>query len=272
MAMKLMTLRSESTCAACYATTRVSSMAWWDSSRAQVICTRCRPLDFEPVSANTAALVSAAAGDVTITFGDAGPAADQGRSSRYGDGAPSDLDDLPAHVAAWERHEPRARRVADYLDEIATDNAVVLHERKLPDAAGTIDHVVIAANGIWVIDSTNFAGRIGYRSTDWVHPGDSDMRVGTRREAKLVQAMEVLTDAVRTLTEPIGMGAVPIRPAVCFTHSHWPSRDHIETIHEVIIAPPTALGAAILQEGWVDADAINEIATQLTAGLPATAG
>lgn len=266
MALKLMTLRTEETCAACYAIARVSSMAWWDSARSQVICTRCRPLDFEPVSADTAALVSAAAAEVTITFDEPGPAE---FGHRHGSDIYGELGEAPGHVSAWEGQDPRTRRLAGYLDLIAAGNAVVLHDRKMPDAVGMIDHIVIAASGIWVIDSTNFAGRIGYRSTDWVRPGDSDMRVGTRREAKLVRAMGELCDAVRSITEPIGMEGVPIRPAVCFTHSHWPSRDHVETIHEVIVAPPTALGAAILQPGWVDPDTINELATQLTSGLPA---
>ncbi|NND74225.1 MAG: NERD domain-containing protein [Ilumatobacter sp.] len=265
MAMKLTNLRCDEICAACYGRTPMSTMAWWDTARGQVICTRCRPVEFEPVEAAPALMYEHAD---AIAVGSAGPAADAAAgdpSDRPADVEPQ-RDDTALYVTAWEGRAKEERRLTTYLDEITAGHSVVLHNRRMPDSKGTIDHIVIAANGIWVINATNYASRIGYRASDWVRPNAD--QGGSRRQAKLVEGMATQCEAVRRLTEPIGMANVPIRSAVCFTHSHWPGRNHVETVHEVIIAPPTALGAVLVQEGWVDADAINAIATQLTTGLP----
>lgn len=280
MAMKLMNLRVDETCAACYGRTPMETMAWWDGSRSQVICTRCRPVEFEPLDMTRSATVEAPARSLTVAVASAaaGSAATASFGSSVDDGASGDDACGPdagaaadtaerRHVDAWEGRAKEERRLTTFLDDIAVGHAVVLHHRRLPDSKVVIDHLVIAPNGVWVIDGTEFSARIGYRSTDWVRP-HADRGRGGRRQQRLVDGMAARCDAVRELIEPIGMGAVPVRAAVCFTHSHWPARDHVETVHEVIVAPPIALGAVLLQPGWVDADAINTIATQLTAGLP----
>lgn len=269
MAMKLTNLRVDETCAACYGRTPMATTAWWDSSRSQVICTRCRPVDFEPIDATAGATIArATAPPLTVGVTAAGGSS-QTAESLVRDRPAQRSGDIsaPRHVTAWEGRAKEERNLGTYLDEISAGRAVVLHGRRLPDSKLSIDHLVIAPNGIWVIDATNYGNRIGYRTSDWVRPA-ADRHDGSRRENKLVAGMATRCETVRSLVDSVGTDAVPVRSAVCFTHSHWPGRDHVENVHEVIVAPPIALGAVLTQDGWVEPDAINEIATRLTAGLP----
>ncbi len=281
MGKKLINLRQHDTCAACYGGVARATRAWWDTSRGHVVCTRCRPLEFQPVEAAPIdVVVDVRADDVAVSESVAAsiarhPANQPRRTAARPAGDTADDDGgagpagLPLHIAAWEQRAADERTLVRYLDEITAGRAVVLHDRMVPALRATIDHVVVASSGIWVIDTNRFGGRIGYRSSDLVHPSAADLQAGPRREAKLVTAMAELCDAVRSIVAPVGdVAASSIRPAVCFTHGQWPGPAHTETIHDVIVAPPVALGAAILQDGWLGPDAINAIATHLTADLP----
>ncbi|NND74231.1 MAG: NERD domain-containing protein [Ilumatobacter sp.] len=280
MGKKLINLRQHDTCAACYGGVARATRAWWDTSRGHVVCTRCRPLDFQPVDAapiDAAVEVPADhdAVSASVAASIARHPASHAAARAAGDHADDDAvgaEPTPLHIAAWDQRATDERNLARYLDEITAGRAVVLHDRMVPAVRATIDHVVVAPSGIWVIDTNRFGGRIGYRSSDLVHPSAADLQVGPRREAKLVKAMADLCDAIRMTVEPAGdVAASSIRPAVCFSHGSWPGPAHIETIHDVVIAPPAALGAAILQDGWLGPDAINTIATLLTADLPPVA-
>ena len=53
------------------------------------------------------------------------------------------------------------RRLGDLLDRLAAGGRIsVLHDRGLPGSSANIDHLVVAASGVWVIDAKNYTGRV----------------------------------------------------------------------------------------------------------------
>ena len=55
------------------------------------------------------------------------------------------------------------RCVGAMLDSLTESGAVVLHDRKVPNTRGNIDHVVIAASGVWIVDAKKWEGRVEHR-------------------------------------------------------------------------------------------------------------
>lgn len=52
------------------------------------------------------------------------------------------------------------RRLAAHLLRTVGDHAVLLHDRKVPRTRGNIDHLAVAASGVWVMDAKNYRGLV----------------------------------------------------------------------------------------------------------------
>lgn len=51
-------------------------------------------------------------------------------------------------------------RLARYLSREFGDVTTVLNDRRVPGTKAHIDHVVVTAGGIWVIDAKNYRGQV----------------------------------------------------------------------------------------------------------------
>jgi hypothetical protein len=63
------------------------------------------------------------------------------------------LSDDPQTTKAWAQGAAGEEKVAKALAERLGDTAVLLHDRKVPRTRGNIDHLAIAASGVWIIDA-----------------------------------------------------------------------------------------------------------------------
>jgi hypothetical protein len=66
----------------------------------------------------------------------------------------------PQSTRAWARGSEGERRLAAHLLRTVGDRAVLLHDRKVPRTRGNIDHLAIAASGVWVIDAKHYTGLV----------------------------------------------------------------------------------------------------------------
>ncbi len=73
------------------------------------------------------------------------------------------LSDDPQTTKAWATGAAGEERVAQILHQDLGDQAVLLHDRKVPGTRGNIDHLAIAASGVWVIDAKNYKGKVEKR-------------------------------------------------------------------------------------------------------------
>jgi hypothetical protein len=78
-----------------------------------------------------------------------------------------------------------ARRLTNDLGEAA----VVLHDRKVPNTRGNIDHLVIAPSGIWIVDAKNYNGKVEVRDCGGWFSTDLRLHVNNRDQTKLVDGL-----------------------------------------------------------------------------------
>jgi hypothetical protein len=63
-------------------------------------------------------------------------------------------------AVAWRRGAAGERRTARLLDPLERDGWAILHDLAVPCSRANIDHLVIGPNGVFVIDSKQYRGRL----------------------------------------------------------------------------------------------------------------
>ncbi len=272
MALKILNLRYDGTCVICTAPTPASTCAWWDSVRKEITCTRCRPIDFEPVPASAPQTLPP---PQPVEVGVAGASAAatferRAANHRRRNGLSND-EALPQHITSWDTGAGGEQQLGQFLDDAFTGTAVVLHDRKVVNGSkrGNIDHLIIASSGIWVVDAKKYCGVVDVRNEGVWKWKTSDLYVGKRKKSDLVDGMGWQSAAVQSLLEPMGMGEVPIYPVLCFVESDWSHRSNAAVVDGVLVLSPDKLHSVASQPGWVQPGSMNAIATQLSSGLPA---
>lgn len=93
-----------------------------------------------------------------------------------------------------------------------------LHDRKVPRSRGNIDHIAIAASGVWVIDAKNYKGRVEQRDVGRWFTTDKRLYVGGRDRTKAIDGLAWQVEAVRAALDEPG---VAIHPVLCFIEADW---------------------------------------------------
>ena len=168
------------------------------------------------------------------------------------------------------RRSPSAPLAQAVVDCGSSDIAVVLHDRKVPNTRGNIDHLVIAPNGIWIIDAKNYSGKVERRDVGGWFSVDVRLYVDNRNQTKLVDALNWQVEGVRAALTPIGFGDAPVHPSICFTNSEWGLFAKPIRMNGIVIAWATNLIDQVRAPGPLDASAIELLARHLSAQLPAS--
>jgi hypothetical protein len=137
-------------------------------------------------------------------------------------------------------------RIGAFLEHELGDIAIVLHGLRVPGSGASIDHVVVAPSGVWVVDST-------WRSDFRLDPDGCG--------GVCVEAME---RRARIVAAAVGRAReVPIRAALCFESVHWGSAPHPFWIEGVLITHPTDLVERVRAAGPLDEETMGWIAARL---------
>jgi hypothetical protein len=119
---------------------------------------------------------------------------------------------------AWERGAIGEERLGARLDALASDEVVVLHDRRIPGSRANIDHIVVTPAGIWVIDAKRYKGRPELRIEGGIlRPRTEKLLVGRRDCTKLVDGVLSQVELVQEHA-----GQVSVRGALCFVEADWP--------------------------------------------------
>ena len=249
MTTKRIRLRYKGVCSACQCDLPSGTRGWWDSESKSATCTECRP----PESAGSeSAEVPTEAPPLPplpplpmLQSPDhqAAPAEEQPRSDVAGasaqklyeqkhrrreqkieenwgrlSGVVKFLADDPQSTKAWAKGSEGERRLAAHLVRVVGDRAVLLHDRRIPRSSANIDHIAIAASGIWIIDAKLYKGKVEQRDVGGWTKKDLRLYVNGRDKSKLVAGMARQVNAV---LEAIGDADVPVNTALCFVESDW---------------------------------------------------
>ena len=176
------------------------------------------------------------------------------------------LTDDPQSTKAWRSGSVGERKLASYLTEHIGQRAVLLNDRRVPRTRANIDHLVIAASGVWIIEAKFRKGLIELRDVGGWFKVDHQLYVGGRRRTKLVDDMGWQLDAVRNA---LGTSNVPVRPALCFVDGEWRLFAKPFVLKGVLVCWPKKLVERISEPGSLDREEVLAVAGFLANELPA---
>jgi hypothetical protein len=174
----------------------------------------------------------------------------------------------PASTRVWAQGAAGERAVAAKLDALTGAHVVALHDRRMIREDGrpskaNIDHLVVAATGVWVVDAKTHHGSLEVRRTGGLFsPRVEKLFIGGRDKTSLLVGLEKQVDAVRRVLQGVD-AEVPVRGALCFVGTELPWFG--ESIAGVPLVGRRGLAKLMKQTGSLDADARQAIAAFLGA-------
>jgi hypothetical protein len=120
---------------------------------------------------------------------------------------------------AWITGAIGEDKVGRHLESVASEGIRVLHDRRIPGTRANIDHVVVTAYGVWVIDAKRYRDKRPALRVEggFLRPRTETLLVGGRDQNKLVDGVLGQVERVRS-----AVGEVPVRGALCFIDADWP--------------------------------------------------
>jgi hypothetical protein len=156
------------------------------------------------------------------------------------------------------------RRAVDLGRELAGE-AIVLHGRRILGAKGDIDHLVIAASGVWVVDAKSSSGKVERRDVGTWRMVDHRLFVNGRDRTKLVDGLKRQCAAIQTALLSTGVAHIPVHPTLLFTNSEWPWFARPIELRGVQVMWATKLCELVRQPGPLAPPDIEAVATHLAA-------
>jgi hypothetical protein len=165
----------------------------------------------------------------------------------------------PGHIDAWRVGANAEARLGEKLDSLRDDCVVALHDRRIPGSKANIDHVVVSATGVYVIDAKRYKGKVERRDVGGWFRTDHRLYVSSRDRTKLVVGMARQVAAVR---QALSGRDVPIQPVVCFIDAEWRWFAKPFTVDGVLVCWPKALYSLLKEPGLIepgDADSMARV-------------
>lgn len=94
----------------------------------------------------------------------------------------------------------------------------VLHDRRIPGSRANIDHIAIAASGVWVIDTKRYKGKLQVAKPLF---GKPTLKVGSRDQTKHVDGLAKQVALVTAAVADIEFD-IPVRGCFCFVDTELP--------------------------------------------------
>jgi len=284
MAARLLKLRYPATCSGCASLMDPGTLGWWDSEARSATCTGCRPANSDqspiPPSAPASTLtdglptfpaLSTAGASAQLMYERRHQRRAKQIDQKWGrlSGVVKFLADDPQSTKAWAKGSEGERKLAAHMLRTVGDRAVMLHDRRIPHSRANIDHLVVAASGIWIVDAKSYKGKVELRDVGGWLKTDRRLYVNGRDQTKLVGGLAKQIDAVLAAIEDAD---VPIKAALCFVDSEWSLFAKPFHLGGVLVTWPRKLSEMIAEPGPLSQGEVMQIAERLAAHLPAAVG
>jgi hypothetical protein len=262
-------LRRADVCSICRSELPVRTEAWWDPTAKLVTCLVCGTgADMARDLAGIAGASGRAKYERLHTRREVKVKARYG--NRIGRVVLS-LSDDPQSTRAWDVGSVGEERLARFFERELSETVVTLHDRRIPGTRSNIDHIVVARNGVWVIDAKLYKGKVERRMRGPLGYQEPAVFVGGRDRTKVIHAMARQVEVVRAAIEadPLAVD-VKVRPSVCFIASEWSFFAKPFEIDGVLVTWPQELVERIVAKGLLTQTAVERIANRIAVTLPPT--
>ncbi len=144
-----------------------------------------------------------------------------------------------------------------------------LHDRGERGTRRNIDHIVVSAAGIFVVDAKHYRGRIETRNRGWFFRTDLRLYVGGRDQSQLARHMAWQVEAVAAALNAAGVDPLPpITPVLCFVDGEWPLVRAPDEFEGVRLESERTILKLVSRSHDLDAAAIERLTAILGAALP----
>ena len=170
-------------------------------------------------------------------------------------------------TSAWERGSVGERKLGEVLTGI--DGIAVLHDRRVPDTRGNLDHLVVAPTGVFVVDAKHYSGLIRIRDRGSFLNRDERLYVGSRDCSQLAENMAWQVKAVSDVISLVpNAESIPIQAVLCFVDGEWPLIRPPESYKGVRLEGPRSIVKLLAEPGSLDSDQIATIDRTLSIAFP----
>ena len=170
---------------------------------------------------------------------------------------------------AWDTGAAGEEHVGKALDAAAGPTFRVLHDRRVPRSRANLDHVVVCASGVVVIDAKRYKGRPRHVvEGGFLRPRVDKLLVGTRDCTRLVTAVLGQAGVVRSALGPDLDADVDVTAALCFVDADWPLVGGSFVIDGVAVTWSRRLVSVLGRPGPIDEETIADVHRRLAAALP----
>lgn len=175
------------------------------------------------------------------------------------------ISDEPQSITAWDKGAVGEERLGNRLNELASEQLRVLHDRRIPGSRANIDHLAVTPTGVYVIDAKKYAGRPRLKiEGGLLRPRTERLLVGTRNCTKLVDGVLNQMELVRGMISD----GTPVHGVLCFVEADWPLFGGSFTTRGVSVLWPRKLYPELELAGPLTAEAIEQTHRALASALP----
>ncbi len=173
----------------------------------------------------------------------------------------------PQTTRSWAGGAVGEQRVANVL--AAIPGVKGLHDRRVPDTRGNIDHIVVAQAGVFVVDAKKLDGMVEIRNRGWLLRPDYRLTVGRRDRSSLARNMAWQVEAVAAALRRVAPDSLPhITPVLCFVGASWPLISPPSEFEGVRLESERSIKRLLGQAGQLDSAEIERLTRLLAAAFP----
>ena len=152
---------------------------------------------------------------------------------------------------AWARGAEGEALVGRRIERVVGADGVVLHDRRLKGSRRNLDHLVVVASGVWVIDAKHYHGRLARRQVGGWFTQRQILTVGRRDESRLLVSALQQRSAVEDVLnrDRPGTTSIPVHAALCFTGVELPLAARPFVMDGVLVTWPRVLPRGLRAAG-----------------------
>lgn len=164
----------------------------------------------------------------------------------------------------WGRGAQGEERIGPFLDRVIGNKGVVLHDRRVSGRRINLDHLVVVASGVWVIDTKHYSGRLARRRVvGWTAAREVLTVDGRDQTREISSAREQRAIVERAL----GLD-IPVRAAICYIGVDLALFARSFVMEGVLITWPKALPGSLSGPGALTDASQTEVAGRLAQVFP----
>lgn len=293
-APKTIQLRYAGRCRSCSRELAVGALAVHDRAARKVTCLGCAfgdgsagevgagPIADLPVGSENAVRRDKLADDAEVFAGIAGASAQREYERRKNNreariraqhplvgGLILSMSDDPQSTKAWATGSSGEERLGRRLDKLAGPDLHVLHDRRIRRTRANIDHIVVAASGVYVVDAKKYKGRPRLHvEGGLIRARVEKLMVGSRDCTKLVAGVHKQIEHVQSALESAGFGDIPVAGMLCFVEGDWPLIGGDFSIAGLHVLWPKKAAERLTRPGHIDPSTTQSVHRILASAFP----